>query len=88
MKKICFSVNGFKEYTYWEKQDSKTLKRINALIDDIIRNGNNGIGKPEALKNNYQGFYSRRIDEKNRLIYKIEGDIIFIIECGSHYQDK
>ena len=66
----------------------KTLKRINALIDDILRNGNEGIGKPELLKNNFAGFYSRRIDDKNRLIYRIEKDIVIIIACRTHYKDK
>ena len=88
MSKITFSESGFEDYKYWMNEDRKTLKRINALIDDIIRNGNNGIGKPEALKNNYTGFYSRRIDDKNRLVYRIEGEIILIIACRTHYQDK
>ena len=88
MSKITFSESGFEDYKYWMNEDRKTLKRINALIDDIIRNGNNGIGKPEALKNNYAGFYSRRIDDKNRLVYRIEGEIILIIACRTHYQDK
>ena len=88
MSKITFSESGFEDYKYWMNEDRKTLKRINALIDDIIRNGNNGIGKPEALKNNYAGFYSRRIDDKNRLVYRIEGEIILIIACRTHFQDK
>ena len=86
--RIIFSVAAFEDYKYWETQDKKTIKRINALIDDICRNGNEGIGKPELLKNDYSGFYSRRIDEKNRLIYKVENDVIIIIACRTHYQDK
>ena len=83
-----FSANAFEDYKYWMEQDKKTLKRINALIDDIIRNGHQGIGKPELLKNNFAGFYSRRIDEKNRLIYRLDGETIVIIACRTHYQDK
>ena len=88
INRVVFSINAFEDYKYWEAQDKKTLNRINALIADIARNGNEGIGKPELLKGNYQGFYSRRIDDKNRLIYKIETDVIVIIACKTHYQDK
>jgi len=88
IEKVDFSLNAFEQYKNWEQQDKKTLKRINALIADIARNGNDGIGKPEALKGNYQGFYSRRIDDKNRFIYRIEENVLIIIECGTHYQDK
>ena len=87
-EKILFSLNAFKDYKYWENQDKKTIKRINELIADIVRNGHQGIGKPELLKNYFSGFYSRRIDDKNRLIYRIEGDVIIIIACKTHYQDK
>lgn len=85
---IIFSKNAFEEYLYWQKEDKKILKRINDLIEDIRRNGNSGIGKPEALKGNYQGFYSRRIDEKNRLVYRVEQSHVIIISCKSHYGDK
>lgn len=85
---ILFTPEAFEDYRYWQGEDKKTLKRINALIDDILRNGNEGIGKPELLKNNFSGFYSRRIDDKNRLIYRIEKDIVIIIACRTHYKDK
>lgn len=85
---ILFTPEAFEDYRYWHGEDKKTLKRINALIDDILRNGNEGIGKPELLKNNFSGFYSRRIDDKNRLIYRIEKDIVIIIACRTHYKDK
>lgn len=85
---IFFTPEAFEDYRYWQSEDKKTLKRINALIDDILRNGNEGIGKPELLKNNFAGFYSRRIDDKNRLIYRIEKDIVIIIACRTHYKDK
>lgn len=87
MNKI-FTDNGWKDYVYWETADRKTLKRINTLIEDIARNGNEGIGKPEPLRNNLSGFWSRRINDKDRLIYKIEEDNIYILSCKYHYNDK
>ena len=85
-----FSERGFDDYVYWQTNDKKILKKINDLLKDIERNGAlNGIGKPEALKNDLSGWYSRRIDEKNRLVYKIiDGDTIEIYQCRSHYDDK
>ena len=68
MNKV-FTQNGWEDYFYWETEDKKTLKKINALIEDICRNGNQGIGKPEPLTGNLTGFWSRRINDKNRLIY-------------------
>ena len=88
INRVIFSLDAFEDYKYWESQDSKTIKRINALIADILRNGNEGIGKPEPLKGNLAGFYSRRIDDKNRIIYRIEKNVLFIIACKTHYQDK
>jgi len=76
------------DYLYWQTQDKKTLKRINKLIQDIERNGYNGIGKPEPLKDNLEGFWSVRIDEKNRIIFRIVNDTLEITQCGSHYGDK
>lgn len=73
---------------YWQTQDKKTLKRIHLLIKDIDRNGYEGIGKPEPLINNLTGYWSRRIDEKNRIVYRIENNMIYIAQCGSHYRDK
>lgn len=73
---------------YWQTQDKKTLKRIHLLIKDIDRNGYEGIGKPEPLLNNLTGYWSRRIDEKNRIVYRIENNMIYIAQCGSHYRDK
>ena len=67
-----FTPNGWSDYTYWQKEDKKTLNRINELIKDIDRNGmNNGIGKPEPLKGDLRGWWSRRIDDTNRLVYKM-----------------
>lgn len=79
---------AWEDYLYWQKQDKKTLKRINILIQDIDRNGYSGIGKPEALKNDLSGYWSRRIDEVNRLVYRIRENVIEIIQCRSHYGDK
>ena len=78
---------AWEDYLYWQTQDKKTLKRINALIKDIERDPFNGIGKPEPLKGNWQGFYSRRIDDANRIVYKVENDMIFIAQCGGHYEE-
>jgi toxin YoeB len=76
------------DYLYWQIQDKKTLKRINQLLKDIERNGIDGIGKPESLKGDLSGWWSRRIDEANRIIYKIENDKIIIAHCRTHYGDK
>ena len=83
-----FSERGFEDYMYWQMQDKKTLRRINNLLQDIDRNGYNCIGKPEALKGELTGWWSVRIDEKNRLIFKIENEIIEISQCRSHYGEK
>ena len=80
--------DAWEQYLYWQTQDRKTLKKLNKLIEDINRNGNTGIGHPEPLKDNLSGFWSREIDEKNRLIYKIEDDCIKIYQCKNHYGDK
>ena len=82
-----FTDEAFEEYVYWQNQDRKTLKRINKLIDDIARNGaDNGIGDPEPLKYKLSGYWSRRIDEKNRLIYRVdENGNIIIDSCKGHY---
>lgn len=76
------------DYVYWQTQDKKTLKKINSLIKDIDRNGYEGIGKPEPLTGNRSGYWSRRIDEKNRLVYKIVDNTIRIAQCRTHYGDK
>ena len=84
MRKI-WSDEAWEDYLYWQTQDKKTLKRINALVKDIERNHFDGIGKPEPLKGNYSGFWSRRIDETNRLVYRITGDLLEITSCKGHY---
>ena len=88
MNKI-WSDEAWEDYLYWQMQDKKTLKRINMLIKDIDRNGAMiGIGEPEALKGNLQGYFSRRINEKDRLVYTIENDQLLIAQCRGHYDDK
>ncbi|WFR56878.1 Txe/YoeB family addiction module toxin [Anaerocolumna sp. AGMB13025] len=83
-----FTKNGWTDYIYWQMEDRKTLRKINQLIDEITRNGNEGIGKPEALSGNMAGFWSRRINDKDRLIYKIDNDTIYILACRYRYGDK
>ena len=83
-----FSERGFADYTYWQTQDKKTLNKINRLLQDIDRNGYNCRGKPEPLRGNRSGWWSVRIDETNRLIFKIENDAIEIAQCRTHYGDK
>ena len=87
MNKV-FTKNGWDDYIYWQTEDRKILRKINQLIDDIARSGNEGLGKPEPLSGNLAGFWSRRINDKDRLIYKIDKDIIYILACRYHYGDK
>lgn len=84
--KILWEERAWQEYLYWQTQDKKTLKRLNDLIKDIQRDYYNGIGKPEPLKGNLSGWWSRRIDNENRIVYKQQGDNIIIASCKSHYQ--
>lgn len=87
MNKI-FADTGWQDYLYWQTEDRKTLKKINQLINDIVRNGNDGIGKPEPLSGNLSGYWSRRINDKDRLIYRIDENNIYILACRYHYADK
>lgn len=85
MNNISFTARAWEEYCYWQTQDKKTLKRINILLVDIQRNCFTGIGKPEPLKENLNGYWSRRIDDTNRLVYRISNEQIEIIQCKGHY---
>ena len=89
MNDLTFDSRGWDDYLYWQKQDRKTLKKVNSLLEDIKRNGAlQGLGKPELLKNDKSGLYSRRIDDANRLVYDIdELQNIKIISCKGHYED-
>ena len=80
--------DAWEDYLYWQTQDKKTLKRINKLLQDIDRNGYNCIGKAEPLKYGQSDCWSVRIDQCNRIVFKIEGNNLMIYQCGSHYRDK
>lgn len=84
-RKTCFTAEAWKDYVWWQGQDKKTLKRINLLIEDAVRAPFAGLGKPEPLKENLSGFWSRRIDDTNRLVYAINDENIFIVSCRYHY---
>ncbi|HNA21632.1 MAG TPA: Txe/YoeB family addiction module toxin [Agitococcus sp.] len=83
---LAWTDEAWSDYVYWQVQDKKTLKRINLLITDCKRSPFEGIGKPEALKENLSGFWSRRIDETNRLVYAVNNSHLTIISCRYHYQ--
>lgn len=83
----AFTDIGWEDYLYWQTENRKTLHKINTLLKDIERNGNEGIGKPEPLTLDLSGFWSRRINQKDRLIYALEMDQIIIIACRYHYDD-
>lgn len=86
MRKVWFE-EAWADYLYWQIQDKKTLRRINTLVKDIERNNFDGIGKPEALKGELSGFWSRRIDDSNRLVYRVVSETLEIISCRGHYDD-
>ena len=83
--RILWDERAWEEYLSWQTEDRKTLKKINTLLRDIQRNPFEGIGKPEPLKENRNGWWSRRIDEANRVVYKVEHDVAIIASCKSHY---
>ncbi|MCA6130358.1 Txe/YoeB family addiction module toxin [Campylobacter concisus] len=82
---IKWDFDAWKDYLSWQNQDKNTLKRINELIKDTTRDPFDGIGKPEALKGNLSGFYSRRINSEHRLVYAVDETTIYIIACKGHY---
>ena len=84
MKKVWFD-EAWDDYLYWQTQDKKIIKRINTLLKDIERSNFNGIGKPEPLRGELSGFWSRRIDDVNRLVYRINNDVLEILSCKGHY---
>lgn len=85
--RLLWEDRAWDDYLYWQAQDKKTLKRINALIKDIQRDVFEGVGKPEPLKGNLSGLWSRRIDDTNRITYYEQGGIIYIVSCRGHYDD-
>ena len=84
-RRLTFTPDGWEDYLYWQGQDKKTLKRINQLVRDILREPFDGIGKPEPLRENLAGYWSRRIDDTHRLVYAVEAHAILIIACRYHY---
>jgi toxin YoeB len=85
MNSIKFTDDAWEDYLYWQTQDKKTLKRINTLIKDIQRNPFEGIGKPEALTNNLAGYWSRRIDDRNRMVYRVIDSAVELYALRNHY---
>ena len=83
--KVVFMSDAWDDYLYWQQNDKSTLKKINALIKESMRTPFEGTGKPEALKENLKGFWSRRINLEHRLVYKIADDAIYIMQCRYHY---
>ncbi|MDR1514257.1 MAG: Txe/YoeB family addiction module toxin [Synergistaceae bacterium] len=87
MPRQAFLPEAWEDYVYWQSQDKKTLNRLNRLLRDICRGVYEGIGQPEPLSGNMSGWWSRRIDDTNRIIYRIEGDWAVIAQCRSHYME-
>ena len=85
-RRLVWTAAAWEDYLYWQTQDRKTLKRINALIRDALRNPFEGLGKPEALRENLAGFWSRRIDDQHRLVYTVENGDLAIVACRYHYE--
>lgn len=83
--KLVFSRHAWEDYLYWQKTDRQVIRRINALIESIRRSPFEGIGKPEPLKNRLTGYWARRIDSEHRLVYRIEGESIYIVQARYHY---
>ena len=83
--KLVFSEQAWEDYLYWQKTDRKAVKRINTLIQEVARDPFEGIGKPEPLKHALSGYWSRRINEADRIVYKIDGDSILIAQLRYHY---
>ena len=86
LERLTWTESAWEDYQYWQNQDRKTLKRINLLIQDAMRSPFEGIGKPERLRENLSGFWSRRIDDTNRLVYTMNGDDLVVIACRYHYE--
>ena len=84
--KVAFEKGAFEDFTRWATDDKKVYKRITSLIMDILRQPYSGLGKPEPLKHELQGYWSRRITEEHRLIYKVEHETVIIVACKYHYQ--
>ncbi len=86
--KIIFHPEAWEEYLLWQANDRPVLRKLNRLIEAITRDPYEGIGKPEPLRFDYTGYWSRRITDEHRLIYKVEGDALYIVQCRYHYNDS
>jgi toxin YoeB len=86
LRRIQWDFDAWEEYCDWQRVNKAALKKINQLIRDILRDPFDGLGKPEPLKEDLSGFWSRRIDEENRLIYAVEQDVVVLISCKGHYE--
>lgn len=82
---LVFTENGWEDYLYWQKQDGKKMERINELLKGISRQPYAGIGKPEPLRGNLSGWWSRRIDTEHRLVYRVEANQVIVLQCRYHY---
>ena len=82
---LLWTDEAWEDYLYWQSQDKKTLKRVNQIVRDIQRSPHAGIGKPEPLKGDLSGWWSRRIDGPNRIVYRLRGDTVEITQCKGHY---
>jgi toxin YoeB len=83
---LVFQTNAWEDYLWWQQQDKKVLQRINDLIKDTLRSPFKGIGKPEALKGDYSGYWSRRITDEHRLVYAVRDKRLYILQCRFHYR--
>ena len=86
--RILWHESAWEEYISWQSKDRKFLKKINRLLSDIARNGYSSTGKPETLTGNLSGYWSVRIDGKNRIVFRIEENRVEVVQCGTHYKDR
>ena len=84
--RLTWLPNGWKDYLYWQENDQKILQRVNDVIKDTLRNPYSGIGKPEPLRHQLKGYWSRRIDLANRLVYEVRSKVVVVISCRYHYE--
>ena len=84
---LSWTIAAWSDYLYWQGQDKRTLRRINRLVQDVLRSPFSGVGRPEALKGGLAGFWSRRIDERHRLVYAIDAERVTVVSCRYHYDE-
>jgi len=83
--RLCFTPHGWEDYTYWQRTDRATLRRVNRLLEDALRDPFAGIGKPECLRHALAGCWSRRIDDQHRLVYQVDGEDLIVLQARYHY---